>query len=432
MQNNFRRLLFGILLLAVITSSAALSFNVSASPNAQDSAWGEVVNNDGSINYGGMTDNGVVTVQNESFMPTIPFTGGQKVEAEYHVYTTESGNQVLMPTATTLFFMATDSNSALYTNPSMGTTPIGISGAESGQGNTLVGIAALGNLFSSDIQSGSSYDSSFFNSVIGGEQDIWQVLPSGIGDLFFSFMDTSLQDGSLYTYMIMIPPGACGSSPAGCTPEQLTLLTPPPPTEPPPTEVPPIDCPAPQVIPGKITFDGEKIAPNYPLVVGQDPDKRGVDFRFSASVAPTIYITYVRVADYECVDSPGASDNGCGPGQRSELTGYHCEKHSQSFDECIESAQGSARLTQTSREWILNELSVRYPEAYLHQPAFSFGSSSDCSWSDVVEEVQIADPGYWDLFVRGSTSGTPVSGPRSFGGKVDTFEAWLKEIAIIK
>lgn len=422
MKTNLKKFLIAIFAITLFPFQAVLAQDDSAS------VWDQVVNPDGSINYDGLTDNGVVT-QPGSFMPTIPGFG--QIDAEYHVYTTPSGNQILMPTATTLFFMALDHNSALYTNPSAGTTPIGISGAASADGNTLVGLAALGNLFSGSIQSGGQYDAAFFNSIISGQQDIWQLGPEGIGNLFLSFMNTSFADLNLYTYMILIAPGVCNTSPVGCTPEQLELIPTPPPTE---TATPePVECPLPQVIQGKITFDGLKIAPNYPLVVGQDPDKRGVDLQFSASVASTQYITHEMVSDYGCVYSLGAPGGGqCGVNQKRVVTGYHCEQHVETFNECIQAAHGSVRLTQASRDWILDELSVRYPEAYLHKPQFSFGAGSACSWSDTIEEVGIEDPGYWDIFINGSTSGTPVSAPRNFGGKVNTFEVWLKEIAIIK
>jgi len=421
MKTNFKTFLIAICAIVLFPIQAVFAQDES------NSVWDQVVNPDGSINYGAMTDNGVVT-QPGTFMPTIPGFG--QINAEYHVYTTPSGNQILMPTATTLFFMALDHTSALYTNPSAGTTPIGISGASSGNGDTLVGLAALGNLFSGSIQSGGQYDAAFFNSIISGEQNIWQLGPAGIGNLFLSFMNTSFADLNLYTYMILIAPGVCTTSPVGCTPEQLALI----PTPPPVTVTPePVVCPPPQVIQGKISFSGLKTAPNYPLVIGQDPDKRGVDLQFSASVAPTQYITHEAVTDYGCVYSFGSPGGGnCGVNQKRVVTGYHCEQHVETFSECVESAHGSAHLSQISRDWILNELSVRYPDAYLHNPEFSFGSGNSCSWSDTIEGVGIEDPGYWDISVNGTTSGTPVSAPRNFGGKVNTFEVWLKEIAIIK
>ena len=399
--------------------------------HAQDggSAWGEVVNSDGSINYGGMTDNGVVT-KPESFMPTVPIFG--QIDAEYHSYTTESGNQVLMPSASTLFFMAMDGSSALYTNPSMGTA--GLSAASAGDGTSTVGAAFVGKAFgllfgSTDASQfgGSNASQDFFPDLISGQQNLWELGPSGLGNLLGSFLSTSLQDGNLYTYMILMPPDACGST-AGCAALPAVPETPPPPTDEPPPAFDPgkMECPAPQVIPGQISFGGSKTAPEYPLVVGQDPDKRGVDFSFHASVAPTRYITYRLIVEYGCDPGP------CRPGERREVVGYHCAAQTQVFEECIESASGRISLSQTSREWILDELAIRYPEAYLHDPDMNVSSSGGCEWSDSPGNVPVADPGYWNVYARGSTSGTPVSGPRSFGGKVDEFQAWLKEIAIIK
>jgi len=114
MKNNLKFLLI-IFCLAIFPLHAVLAQDES------NSVWSEVVNPDGSINYNAMIDNGVIT-QPGAFMPTIPGFG--QINAEYHVYTTPDGNQILMPTATTLFFMALDHNSALYSNPSAGTTPI--------------------------------------------------------------------------------------------------------------------------------------------------------------------------------------------------------------------------------------------------------------------------------------------------------------------
>jgi hypothetical protein len=419
---------FIFLLVLVLLTFHPVFASASLSASAQDNAWSEVVDPNGSINYDGMTDNGVVS-QPADFMPSIPGVG--PINAEYHAYTTDSGNQVLMPTTTTLFFMAMDKNSALYTNPTMGTA--GLSAVASNDGTAMVGTAFMGKAFglmfgNTDTSQfgGSQRTDNFFGDLLSGQQNIWQMMPSGIGNLFSSFMGQSLQDGSLYTYMILFPPGACGSSPAGCTPQQLALQPPVLPTEEAGTPPPPVigECPGPLVIPGKISFGGSKNAPEYPLVVGQDPGKRGVDLEFSASVAPTKYITYKKVLDIECVEQ---KKGGCKP----QVVGFHCEQKTQMFDECIASAHGNAHLTEESRAWILDELSIRYPGAYLHHPDFGF-SSSDCSWSDTETNVPFADPGHWDLSVSGSTSGTPVSGPRGFGGQVDNFEVWLKEIAIIK
>jgi hypothetical protein len=87
-------------------------------------------------------------------------------------------------------------------------------------------------------------------------------------------------------------------------------------------------------------------------------------------------------------------------------------------------------LSKESRNWILNELSIRYPEAYLHHPSFSFNGGG-CAWSASKNHVQVADPGEWNMLLSGRTSGTPVSGARSFS-RASVFSAWLKEVVIVK
>ena len=92
----FKKLQLFLSILVVIVSM--LPFPVSA----QDNPWSEVVDANGNILYGKMTDLGEVQ-EDASWMPNIPFIDGQ---ATYHRYMTPSGNIVVMPSATTLFFMA--------------------------------------------------------------------------------------------------------------------------------------------------------------------------------------------------------------------------------------------------------------------------------------------------------------------------------------
>jgi hypothetical protein len=187
---------------------------------------------------------------------------------------------------------------------------------------------------------------------------------------------------------------------------------------------------------GAITTSGEKTAPGYPLVVGQDPDKRGVDVTFSASVAPTIYTYWTPVPKWTCEagPTPGGVYNctaNNGSQGHEEQDGWQCVQQTETYNECIDFAAASITLSQSSRDWILNELSIRYPGAYVHHPSFSI-SGSGCSWSGSSAKLQVEDPGYWNMILRGRTSGTPVSAPRNFSEVVGTFGAWLKETAIIK
>jgi hypothetical protein len=408
-------------------------------------AWSEVVNSDGSINYANLTDNGTVT-QVQSWMPTVL---GQPIPATYHVYTTPTGNQVLMPSATTLFFMASNPSESGFLSAA---STLGTGGPNAGA-DAPTGIAGIGSVFGALLgnqgsdqmmsmisaagNSGATSPESFFSALASGQTSIWSLNPAGMLNFLQSLAQPSLSDFNLYTYMLLYTPGSCALSPAGCTAEQLALLLTPPPTIPTPppgvTPPPPIQCPEPRVIPGAITFSGSKTAPNYPLVVGQDPSRRGVDLQFSASVAPTVYISYELEEVYDCVYSFGfPAANGCGANYRLEHVEWTCREVRQEIPECITSARGAASLSQESRNWILHELSNRYPGAHLKNPDFGFSSASACTWNASETNVQIADPGTWNLSVRGSTSGTPVSAPRSFGGNVDTFAVWLKETTIIK
>jgi len=423
-----RFILFVFILISLVPAQTAF---------AQDSAWNEVVDSNGNILYNQMTDQGVVT-QAADWMPsiTLPVVGTVSMEAEYHSYETESGNTVLMPTASTLFFMTASANESgfLAAASTMGTG--GLTTVESGTGN-VVGIASLGAFFGAlagnqNIGLPTTMNSTdFFNQVVSGQSDIWSLTPGGLGNFLSSLYDTSAADGSLYTYMLLYAPGQCGSTPAGCSASQTALLTSVAATEAAPTAAPtappakPI-CPGPSIKPGAISASASEVAPPYPLVVGQDPDRRGVDVEFSASVAPTIYTYYTTIPIYEdqCKTVKGVEK--C----TKVITGYTCKAHAQSYPECIASANASMSLSKESREWILNELSIRYPEAYLHHPEFSF-SGGGCKYSASKDRVQVADPGNWNVTISGQTSGTAVSGPRSFS-RGSVFSAWLKEVVIVK
>jgi hypothetical protein len=408
---------------------------------AQDSAWSEVVDSNGDILYDRMTDQGVVT-QAADWMPsiTLPVVGTVSIPAEYHSYVTESGNTVLMPTATTLFFMASNASESGYlaAASTMGTggPSVGLDAATGIAGIGAVWGAMMDHAGGAEMMSaiqqagfnGPTAAQDFFQSVASGQTNIWSLGPAGLGNFLTSLSSPSVADGNLYTYMLLYAPGQCGSTPAGCSAAQLALTatavpTPLPPTATPP---PPTKCPGSSVKLGAISASASKLDPPYPLVVGQDPGKRGVDVAFSASVAPTIYTYYTPVPIYEerCKTVLGVQK--CS----NVVTGYSCQVHTKSYPECIASASSSMSLSKDSRDWILNELSIRYPEAYLHHPNFSF-SGGGCKYSASKNHVQVADPGNWNMKISGNTSGTPVSGPRSFS-RSSVFSAWLKEVVIIK
>jgi len=414
-------------------------------------AWSEVVNPDGSINYGNLSDGGVVT-QPADWMPSIPGVGA--MEAEYHVYYTPSGNTILMPAASTLFFMAANPTESGF---SAASSTLGTSGLSTAEGtNIFTGIAGAGLFLSSLTGNGTDVSlalpggdqilsSTFFEQVASGDSDLFALGPTGLFDFLSSLANqsyTDLVNGdglNLYTYMLLYPPGQCASVPGGCTADQLALLQQlADMTTAADDSVPPAgSCPAASTVQGRIVRTASLKDPNYPLVVGQDPDKRGVDIVASAHVEPTLHTYYTQEPVRECLAGPNANGaTNCttvaGQPGHGRITGWDCIPHTEAYPECISFAATALRLTPDSQNWIVNELSIRYPNAYVHKAHFAFGSVSGCTWNDQHEQVQIADPGYWEILIAGQTSGTPVSAPRTFGGAVGQFGVWLKEIAIIK
>ncbi len=397
-----------------------------------DSLWGEVLNPDGTIRYDNLIDQGV-QVEDASWMPSVLGIGGQ---AEYHLYETPSGTIVQLPTATTLFFMAL--------NP----VESGINDASSSQFTGAGTLLALPGVISAVLQganidlSGTEYVSAdqYADALIAGDTDIWSL---GLGDLWNitaslaqASMNDFLGDGelNLYTALLLYTPDNIPDEILDLLPDDITI-----------DDIPPLPptCPAGVAVPGAISTSGTMIAPNYPLVVGQDPDKRGVDLSFSASVAPTTWTYYEQVPVFDDVckalnDTP-ISQSDCtresgNPGiMRNVIVDWSCEVRTEIYPETIPVAYASATLSSDSRDWILDTLSLRYPGAYIHKGSFRYPSSAGGStWNFEQLGVQIQDPGTWNLSVGGRTSGTPVSDSRNFGGDAGSFQVYLKEIAIVQ
>ena len=415
----------GLIMMLAIVSLLASPFMFYLLPvRAQGGGWGDVFDANGNL-LPSVIDGGQVT-QDAPWMPTIPGYGS--IPATYHVYYTPNGDTVLLPSLTTTFFLA-------YAPGDQIGAPSSVFGTGAGVLTSLLGAALGGNLNFTSGLTGLTYTSpeQFADAMIAGQENIWSLpLGDALGLLGF-LANAAIDDpGSLYLMALLYTPDNCAASPVGCPELPPTPL----PGETPVPTPEPLVCPADSVVAGLITVNGQKTAPEYPLVVGQDPDQRGVDVSFSASVAPTIYTKWFKIPDSEC--QSGADGNGnyncttdSGAQGHHVLVGWQCVSQVQVFDECIESAVASIALSQSSRDWILNELSIRYPGAYIHRPSFSV-SGSGCSWTASETGLQVEDPGHWNMVVRGMTSGTPVSGPRNFSEGVGTFDAWLKEISIIK
>ena len=435
MNRNYRTIF--ILLVAVCIFASNIPARADGPTNPQpavdpNSSWGQVVDSNGNIQYSNLTDGGVVQ-QQANWMPSIL---GVSMPATYHVYYTQSGDTIVMPSAITLMAMAADPQESGFSAAasSMGTSGVADMTSQNNGGMNVVGLAAVGTLIGAlegNVSIGApttSAATNFFQQIAAGATDLSQLAPNGWTNFLQSISQNDTTDGAIYTYMLMYTSDQCSGVPGGCTAQNLPPAPPPAATNPPPA-----NCPGPSVHPGAISDGGSKTYPPYPLVVGQDPNKTGVDLAFHASVAPTIYIYYVQVPIRSCASGPDSGGGyNCGGGSGHMVTtGFRCVQQSRSYNECIASASGSISLTSASRAWILNTLSLQYPETYIHKPFFGFGGSG-CAWSASGKSVQIDDPGTWDIAISGRTSGTPVSGPRGFSGGGSPFDVWLKEVEIIK
>ncbi len=421
-KNDYQRLHLIVLLIAfyIFTFNIPARAQSGSPPPDPNSAWGQVFDSQGNL-LPNVKDGGQVT-QNTNWMPNIPLVGS--IPATYHVYYTPSGNTVVLPNAVTEFFMAANPQESGLNNAASSY------GYGAGYLTSILGAAFGGNNIQVNLNGVPTYVSpnDFAQDMINGQTNIWSMPLGTAWNVLNNLLNSASEsDQNLYLLALLYTPDQCGMAPGGCVTQNLPPDTPPIKTPPPPTQ-----CPSPKVIPGAITSGGGKTYPPYPIVVGQDPNKTGVTMQFHASVAPTIYITYQQVPIKSCESGPisgGAYDCGGGTGHL-ETTGFRCVQRSQSFNECIAGAAGSISLAQSSRDWILGELQLHFPGAYIHKLFFSFGGGG-CAWS-ARGNAQIDDPGFWDIAIAGRTSGTPVSAPRGFGGGGSPFSVALDETVIIK
>jgi hypothetical protein len=188
--------------------------------------------------------------------------------------------------------------------------------------------------------------------------------------------------------------------------------------------------------------EGGKLAPLHPVVIGQDPLRRGVDIQTQVLV-PLItyhYFEAVRHEELLCLSGPANSSNhGC-PGPASKYANgiswtptliynnkyfeqvhvyFECIGHTRTYTDNISAVTINLSLTEESRQWILTSLEQAYPGAHLKHPSFSFSyprpgsqTGSGVTWTHITSGIPVEDPGWWAVMVNVLTTGTPVSSAR--------------------
>jgi hypothetical protein len=425
MLNKFRNIATLLLVAVIAAASIAPATTVHADG---EGGWGEFLDAGGNI-LPGVIQVGQVT-QPADWMPSIP--GLPPMEASYNVMVSPNGNTVLMPSATTLFFMAMNPTaSGLIDASSAGSSGVGTGIIIAGQIASGNGADFISGLFQALTGMSQVQADQLADAAIAGE-NTWAFGAGDIITILWQLADMSLGDMSLYTVMLLY--GNCMSSPTGC-PEELCLANPVAcglPTleateiNPEPTPTAPPTCPGPSVAQAWPILTINPTAPNYPVVVGQDPDQRGVDIEGSVTIPPVIYTWYEPVYEdvIECrLAGSGVSDCTRPSGRPGYLRTVpsltDCIMHQVELPERITMLNSRATLTETSRNWIVNGLGASWYGAHVKQGAVNLNqhgqvsmgcAGATCSGSLSALGVPFADPGNWDLTITVGTAGTYHNG----------------------
>jgi hypothetical protein len=193
------------------------------------------------------------------------------------------------------------------------------------------------------------------------------------------------------------------------------------------------------------TINASKIAPAYPIVVGQDEAKRGVDVSAGIQIHPVIVKYDVPKYEHECQYVGGTTtDNACQNqiGWKNVKVFAGCETKTEVFPDRIAFTTIEANLAPDSIQWITTDLAAKYPGAHVYQPHWSLwpgraptqgGMASDgASLNVLYGNLPLADPGSYSLLIQGATTGTPFTPPRAFSFTAPDFVVHLLESTIIK
>jgi hypothetical protein len=227
-------------------------------------------------------------------------------------------------------------------------------------------------------------------------------------------------------------------------------------------------CGDPKIVDAEIHVTGELVDPPYPVVVGQDPNKRGADLLWRVEITPVIYTWYeTKEIGEETICryvGSGGGGGGCpAPGSKydrvlgadrwySSMEGNNewksekvpiieCVEHIEVYPVQLTSVRTSASLSEVSRDWIEHGgLQQRYPGAHLYIPDWQwlpplYGNVLDNGvyvWEWTLEDIQFRDPGQYGMSVQGSITGTPVTKPRVFNMEASGFSVWLYEATLVQ
>ncbi|GAP21928.1 hypothetical protein [Leptolinea tardivitalis] len=383
-----------------------LALLIPSAVHAQEqNPWGEVFDSNGNLRSD-LTDLGVTTEHPDWMSVDLPFGQSLNLNADYHRYQTANGNIVVLPSASTLFFMAMNPQESGLANS------VGMMGNGYGGLITFLGAVAGNNIdwgrLSAEHPEYKSPDQ-FWGAVLNGQQDVWTYF-SGWG-FITTLLQMSWNDTALRTAYLMYLNGAqnCASIPGGCS----GVVT--------PTLPQPKICPDPTVSIQQPTISIQKTAPSNPLVVGQDTEnRRGADVIAKVSIPPVIFTWHEPIYEDREVCEPSTVVGGV-PVCRTESFFKECREHVEHLPDAVASLQATAALDAASQAWITSKLGQTHYGAYVHQANFTLipglGSWSGgcdgggtCTATGQALKVPFADPGTFNLRLNVVTTGTRFMG----------------------
>jgi len=359
----------------------------------------------------------------------------------YNTYQAADGSAVVIPTNYAAMVMA-DAHYNPFNQP-----------VEAYMGNTLIAMFAEGGNFDPMVNS---------QQAIQDAQAIHDMLTSGqLDPLFLARMNAEMNNPNSPLFQSDLFLGAglfsfrCNPATGTCRNQPLTGNgTPQPgstpgaqPTPPNPTDTPeegecPLNLRVSQQPP---SLSANKLAPEYPIVVGQDPNKRGVDVSANIIIHPVIVKYDVPKYEHECQFVGGTvTDSACqnNPGWKNKKIFAGCETKTETYTDQIAFATIDADLSPTSIRWITTDLAAKYPGAHVYQAHWSLwpgrspsqgGLAGDgASLSVVYANLPLADPGTYGVQIQGRTTGTPYTAPRQFAFTYPDLQVHLLESTIIK
>lgn len=439
MRNHFKRAT-SLLLFMLILSTFLTVRPVEADGGEETSPWAGVFDDQGTL-LPGVVDLGQIEVEASWMDLGIP--GVLEINPTFHQYLSTRGDLLLLPSASTLFFMGLSPVESGFINA--------YDSLQNGQGMAITGSTLLLHLMNQTVSGqallaeigefGYTDPSRFADDLINNRKKIWSVAGTDILNIAMELMITSFSDEMLATTYLLYLKEDCAASPTGCPADLCELVPAACSAENP--EIPAASdpaCPASTLTIGTPELSIVPVAPAYPLAFLQDPERRGVDLAIRVTIPPTVQVLYTPVPRYadrtRCV--PAASSRG---GKRNcrtdparslpdgtwvtvqELVGVDCIRSIKLYPEAVKSVSASSSLSPASRQWIETALAEYYPGARVLQPTLSLvpGQAScvtACSaegtcqaWADLLR-VPFLDPGIHFLDLVVETAGTPLTRAR--------------------